>query len=298
MQKHSVWLGPLRGPVKTVMIASVAFAVACCLWLILGSAFFGSDIGMKQMLLPEGYLSAHITIWAIFAALLSSTVYLSDSVGQIEPQPRGPIDILSLICGRLAMIGVVFVLLIVFYEVVLRYVSEKPTLWANEFSLLLAGSIFLLAGLYAMQQRSHIRIYVIYDLMPRWAKKTADVIAVTLICAFTFAMIWGGFNEAWDKMLRWETFGTAWDPPLPATMKPAILGIIFLVTVQAVSNLILDWNTEPESHSPMDDIDQTEIENIRRTLDPRMWRSGSGWCFARTCKSAFCPRPLARQRFT
>lgn len=267
MEKQSVWLGPLRGPMRTIMLVSVTVAVACIGWLFVSFLFFGSEIGMNQMLRPEGYVMARVTIWAIFAALLSASVYLSDSVGQIEPQPRGPFDILSLICGRLAMIGVVFVVLIMFYEVVLRYVFEKPTLWANEFSLWLAGFIFLLAGLYAMQQRSHIRIYVIYDLMPRWAKKTSDVVSVLLICAFTFALIWGGFNEAWDKMLRWETFGTAWDPPLPATMKPAILGIIFLVTVQAVSNLILDWNTEPESHSPMDDIDQTEIENIRRTLE-------------------------------
>lgn len=266
MSGKSVWLGPLRGPVRMIMLASAAVAIISCIGLFLGSLFFGSQIGMNQMLRPEGNPFALITLWSIFAALVSASIYLSDTMGQIEPQPRGPIDILSLVCGRLAMIGIVFVVLIMFYEVVLRYVFEKPTLWANEFSLWLAGFIFLLSGLYAMQQRSHIRIYVIYDLMPRWAKKTADVVSVALICAFTFALIWGGFNEAWDKMLRWETFGTAWDPPLPATMKPAILGIIFLVTVQAVSNLILDWNTEPESHSPMDDIDQTEIENIRRTL--------------------------------
>jgi TRAP-type C4-dicarboxylate transport system permease small subunit len=267
MQKQSVWLGPLRGPVKRVMILCITAALACCGWLIFSSLFLGSEIGMNQMLRPEGYLSAHVTVWAIFAALLSSSVYLSDTVGQIEPQPRGFFDILSLMCGRLAMIGIVFVVLIMFYEVVARYVFEKPTLWANEFSLWLAGFIFLLSGLYAMQQRSHIRIYVIYDLMPRWAKKTADVVTVLLICGFAFALIWGGFTEAWDKMLRWETFGTAWDPPLPATIKPAILGIIFLVALQSVSNLILDWNTEPESHSPMDEIDQTEIENIRRTLE-------------------------------
>ncbi|MCF8483745.1 MAG: TRAP transporter small permease [Rhodobacteraceae bacterium] len=267
MQKQSVWLGPLRGPVHKIMLFSIAMAVVSCGWLIFASAFLGSDIGMNQMLRPEDNLSARLALWALSAALLSASVYLSDTVGQIEPEPRGFFDILSLICGRLAMIGIVFVVLIMFYEVILRYVFEKPTLWANEFSLWLAGFIFLLAGLYAMQQRSHIRIYVIYDLMPRWAKKTADVISVALICAFAFALIWGGFNEAWDKMLRWETFGTAWDPPLPATMKPAILATIFLVALQAVSNLILDWNTEPESHSPMDDIDQTEIENIRRTLE-------------------------------
>ena len=36
--------------------------------------------------------------------------------------------------------------------------------------------------------------------------------------------------------------------------------------IQAISNLIADWNKDT-THSPEDDIDQTEIENIRRTLE-------------------------------
>ncbi len=64
-----------------------------------------------------------------------------------------------------------------FYEVISRYVFDKPTLWANELSLWIAAFVFLLAGQYAMQQRSHIRIYIIYDLMPRWAQKAFDCVS-------------------------------------------------------------------------------------------------------------------------
>lgn len=267
MEQHSVWLGPLRGSVRWAMIAFIALAFAGGAWLILGALFFNTGIGMHQMLRPAGNLSVIFTLWMILGAILASAAYLSDSVGQIEPKPKGFFDVISLICGRIAMMGVVFLVAVMFYEVVARYVFEKPTLWANEFSLWMAGFIFLLAGLYAMQQRSHIRIYVIYDLLPRWVQKASDVLSVALIWGFTVALVWGGFNEAWDKMLRWETFGTAWDPPIPGTTKPAILGVIFLVAIQALSNLISDWNDAPESHSPMDDIDQTEIENLRRTLE-------------------------------
>ena len=71
------------------------------------------------------------------------------------------------------------------------------------------------------------------------------------------------------KLLRMETFGTAWDPPLPATVKPAILIVIGLVALQALSNLIADWHKAPEHHSPADEVDEPEIENIRRTLEER-----------------------------
>jgi TRAP-type C4-dicarboxylate transport system permease small subunit len=130
----------------------------------------------------------------------------------------------------------------------------------------MAGFLFLLAGLYAMQQRSHIRIYVVYDLFPRWLQKLSDITSVLLIWVFTFLLIWGGYNEARDKFLRWETFGTAWDPPLPATIKPAILIVMALVAIQALSNLIADWNKMPEHHSPLDEIDEVEIQNIRKSI--------------------------------
>jgi hypothetical protein len=65
-----------------------------------------------------------------------------------------------------------------------------------------------------------------------------------------------------------ETFGTAWDPPLPGTVKPFLLIAIILVAVQAISNLIADWNREAaDLHA--DEIDETEIETIRRTLEDR-----------------------------
>ena len=105
-------------------------------------------------------------------------------------------------------------------------------------------------GLYALQQRSHIRIFILYDLAPRWLRKFFDILSVLCVCIFAFAVIWGGFGEALAKFLRWETFGTAFDPPIPATNKPLILITMALVALASVSNLIFDWNRAPESHEP------------------------------------------------
>ena len=265
-QRESVWLGPLRTPVKWAMILSVGLAAAIALWLIAGQFYLAEPVGMYEMLRPEGRPIVPLMLWSLFAALFFSSLYLSDSIGAIETRPTGFFDVVSLVCSRLAMIGIVFVVIVMFYEVVSRYVFEKPTLWANELSLWIAGFIFLLAGLYAMQQRSHIRIYIVYDILPRWAQKTADVVSVALIWVFFLCLVWGGYNEAVQKLGRMETFGTAWDPPIPATIKPGLLIIIGLVALQALSNLIHDWNKAPEHHTPLDDIDEVEIENIRRTL--------------------------------
>ncbi|MDF1610188.1 TRAP transporter small permease [Hoeflea sp. YIM 152468] len=263
---ESLWLKTARKPMYWVMMASICATVLLAALLIVGQFFFDLDTNMRDFLSPSDAPLVMATMIAGAVATLSASVYLSDTCGIIEQQPSGFFDIVSLICSRVSMIGITGVVLVMLFEVVSRYVFEKPTLWANELSLWMAGFIFLLAGLYAMQQRSHIRIYVVYDLFPRWLQKLSDITSVLLIWVFTFMLIWGGYNEARDKFLRWETFGTAWDPPLPATIKPAILIVLALVAIQALSNLIADWNKMPEHHSPLDDIDEVEIEDIRKSI--------------------------------
>jgi TRAP-type C4-dicarboxylate transport system permease small subunit len=139
------------------------------------------------------------------------------------------------------MWGPAFIVAIIFYEVVMRYVFFQPTLWVNEMSLWAGGIIFVTAGLYAMQQRSHIRIFVLYDMAPSWARGLFDVLSAVCVAIFAFAVVWGGFGEAAAKFARWEAFGTAWDPPIPATNKPLVLVTVFVLTLQGFSNLIRDW---------------------------------------------------------
>lgn len=172
----------------------------------------------------------------------------------VEHEITSWLDRIVLAISRVAMLMVGAIVAIMFYEVVMRYVFEKPTLWVNEMSLWFGGMVYLLAGLYVMQQRAHIRIFILYDVCPRWVQRIFDTISTLMICIFAFALVYGGFNEAWQKLMRWETFGTAWDPPIPAVMKPLILLVTVLIAIQAVANLIADWNREPPAHDPADDI--------------------------------------------
>ena len=184
----------------------------------------------------------------------------------IEFERWRKLDKVAVFIGRVTMLLVVLLTSVMLYEVFVRYLLNAGTLWANELSLWLAGFVFLCAGLYAMQQRSHIRIFLIYDLMPRWMQHICDCISTALIVAFAFFAIYGGYGEAFAKFGRWETFGTAFDPPIPATIKPMVLIVVTLVAVQAVINLISDWNDEPVAHTAADEIDADEIERLRKAV--------------------------------
>ncbi len=159
----------------------------------------------------------------------------------IEHDRTGPLDLLTWCFSRIAMWAPAFIVLIILYEVVMRYFFAAATLWVNEMSLWIAGGIYLSAGLYAMQQRSHIRIFIIYDIVPRWMRRVFDILSTLCVGIFAFSVIWGGFGEARAKFWRWEAFGTAFDPPIPATIKPLILVMLLFLGLQALSNLVRDW---------------------------------------------------------
>ena len=184
----------------------------------------------------------------------------------IEFERWRKLDKVAVFIGRVTMLLVVLLTSVMLYEVFVRYLLNAGTLWANELSLWLAGFVFLCAGLYAMQQRSHIRIFLIYDLMPRFLQRVCDCISTLLIVTFAGFLVYGGYGEAFAKFGRWETFGTAFDPPIPATIKPMVLLIVSLVAAQSVLNLFSDWNDEPVVHTAADDIDADEIERLKKAV--------------------------------
>ena len=188
-------------------------------------------------------------------------------VAQMEFQHWKPVDRLAIFIGRVTMILIVSMTCVMLYEVFLRYAIEQPTLWANEVTLWIGGFVFLCSGFYGMQQRSHIRIFLLYDAVPRWLQRIFDLIWVSLFCLFTFFLVYGSFKQVFViKFYNWEMFGTAFDPPIPATIQPTVLIVIVLVAIQAVLNLINDWNLEPETHSAADDIDEEELEALKRAV--------------------------------
>jgi hypothetical protein len=67
-----------------------------------------------------------------------------------------------------------------------------------------------------------------------------------LIVLFAFFLVYGSYKQVFEnKLYKWETFGTAFDPPIPATNKPMILTVLFFLGLQAFSNLVRDWPAAP-----------------------------------------------------
>ena len=164
------WLMPL------LFILPAAWVI----WRVPGfiMAFGGGTDSMRNRF-PE----ASIIDW-LALILLPITFYIGMRTvrrAHAEFDDMSILGTVSLFIGRVTMILVIALVAVMSYEVFLRYVVESPTVWATELSLWIAGFIFLFSGLYAMQQRSHIRIFLLYDMLPRGLQRTCDTISTALI---------------------------------------------------------------------------------------------------------------------
>ena len=155
-------------------------------------------------------------------------------------EPATIVDRAVTLVSRTAMFLTAAIVAAIFYEVVMRYVFFSPTLWVNELSLWLGSAIFLIAGLYTMQRRGHIRVTAVYDIAPKGVQIAFDFVAMLVVVAYAVLMIAAAWPVALDTLLRWERFGTYWNPPIPATVKPLVLIVTACVAIQAVNNFIVD----------------------------------------------------------
>lgn len=152
--------------------------------------------------------------------------------------------------SRVAMFLILAGVLITFYEVLMRYLFASPTLWANELTLWVGSAIYLAAGVYTMQRRAHIRITAVYDIVSPKVRLAFDYMAIFVLVVYAVLMVVGGYDVAGEAFITWERFGTIFDPPIPATIKPLVLIVTCVVALGALNNMLVDWygrgQTDPE----------------------------------------------------
>ena len=93
-----------------------------------------------------------------------------------------------------------------------------------------------------------------------------DVIWVALLWFFAICLVFGSYKQVFiNKFYKWQTFGTAFDPPIPATIQPTILIVICLISLQALLNLIADWGRDPADLLEKEVVDKEELEALKKS---------------------------------
>ncbi len=146
------------------------------------------------------------------------------------------IDALSMKVGHVVKYLIPVLVLILFYEVVSRYVFDRPTIWVLETSMMIFGSIGALCWGYTLKIGGHVRVDIFYTMFPKWWKAFVDVV-LTLAFLFPFQLIliktgikWSLFAlKTGEKMVE-----SSWLPPSAPFRIVLTIGFI-LFFIQAIS---------------------------------------------------------------
>jgi TRAP-type mannitol/chloroaromatic compound transport system permease small subunit len=93
------------------------------------------------------------------------------------------IDQLSKTVGHAFAWCIIILTLGTSYEVFVRYVLNDPTSWAFDFSYLMYGGLFFMAGAYTLSRNGHVRGDFIYRL---WRPRRQAIVELTLYILFFF----------------------------------------------------------------------------------------------------------------
>lgn len=134
------------------------------------------------------------------------------------------------------------VVLVIVYEVILRYVFAAPTIWAHEVMIYLCAMIYIMGGAYTQYLRKHISMDIFYSRYSLRGRAILDLITFPFFCLFVGALLWAGADRAWDAVMIMETTGTHWNPPIWPVLLLIPLGALLLL-LQGLSKFIDDLTT-------------------------------------------------------
>ena len=116
--------------------------------------------------------------------------------------------------GKVLSYFIYFIIVLLMYEVILRYFFDLPTIWVHETSKLIFGACSVLMGAYCLLHNQHIRIDVIYGRFSPRVRAAIDCFTLLFILFFAGLMVKYGIPFAQQAFELGETPIMAFQPLL------------------------------------------------------------------------------------
>ena len=149
------------------------------------------------------------------------------------------IDSLSTWVGKAFAWLILVLTLGISYEVLVRYALRAPTTWAFDMSYIMYGSMFLMAGAYALSRNGHVRADVVYRLWKPRTQATMDLVLYFLFfLPAVAAWIYAGWAYAKFSIQFREVsiFSPAGVPVFPLKALIPATGVLLLL--QGIAEII------------------------------------------------------------
>lgn len=187
------------------------------------------------------------------------------------------VDKISTVVGQGAGWLIVVLTFATSYEVMSRYVFGKPTSWAFDASYILYGSLFMLAGPYALARNGHVRGDFLYR---EWSVKAQARWDLALYFLFffpgIFALMYAGFGFAKFAWMIGERSSNSPDGPPLYHFKSLIPIVGAMMALQGTVEVgrCIDALRTGQWPERLNDVEETE-KRILEEAEANAARQGS-----------------------
>jgi TRAP-type mannitol/chloroaromatic compound transport system permease small subunit len=131
----------------------------------------------------------------------------------------------NIFIGKLNVGIMLLAVLVITFEVCMRYIFDKPTNWGHETMTLLFGIQYMMAAGYAHYHRAHVRVDVFYSTRKRRTQAYLDLFTSIFYFIFNFVLLYTCWTFYWSSQtmpgggtlfgitLPGELSLTDWAPP-------------------------------------------------------------------------------------
>ena len=111
------------------------------------------------------------------------------------------IDQISKTVGHVFAWCIVILMLGTSWEVFVRYVLDDPTSWAFDFSYIMYGGLFYMAGAYTLSRGGHVRADMFSRLLPiRWQAGIELVLYIIFFFPGVLSLMYSGWSYGNESM--------------------------------------------------------------------------------------------------
>ena len=137
-----------------------------------------------------------------------------------------------------------FLVLVTFIIVVLRYVFDSGSIALQEITSYLHATVFLVGMAYTMQQQAHVRVDIFYSRYSKQTKAWVDLFgALFLLLPFMLFVSWISWSYIADCWSVLEGSREAGGLPGVFLLKSLILVMTFLLSLQACTQIARNIQT-------------------------------------------------------
>lgn len=162
-----------------------------------------------------------------------------------EPQTN-LIDRISIFTGKASAWLTVFMVIITFVVVVMRYVFDAGLIWLQESVTWMHAVVFMVGAAYTLQQEDHVRVDVFYRTMSDTRRAWVDLLGVILfLWPLCFLLGWKSYDfiaASWGMHEASRESGGLPYPLIPV-LKSVLLFMPVALALQGVSLLFRSIRT-------------------------------------------------------